>query len=184
MAYAYIGINVKAPSSPEVARLLSQRPGVAYTAAVWGQWDVVALVGFAVERDLLRTLSAIQATNNVVSTETLLVRSDQYFDRELAEAVAGGKLLAFIFLKMDSQKTRSAYERIEALAATGLASIYNVAGVFGSYDIAATLLYSNEAELKTLVMETIQEQTDGVDDTLTLLAVLGEVYKVGNAFPA
>ena len=179
---AYILLEVIPGTSDQVVTKLSGlgTDSVPYAAAVWGPWDVVARVTKDSFDDLLNFIDQIRNTiSSVRRTETWCIRNDQpHFET----SISIGRL-AFIMLTIDSsqQSPATILSNIRSTAEDDKIKINHVAGVLGPYDIAATVRYDDEDELKHIVMEYFQKNR-AVKHTLTMPSITGMVHPPPNNY--
>lgn len=176
--HAYILLEVEPPNSPQVARELSKRPDVDYAATVWGQWDIVMRVHTPDAESLIELISGIHTEYpKVRRTETMLVRPDQI--RDATDTFAAGNW-AFLFLQVEGRRTSQVLDALMRLSDSDeeIASIRQAAGVLGMYDIAVTVRYVNDTQLRQLVMGRIQSQS-GIAQTRTVTSIGGLVFSNG-----
>jgi class 3 adenylate cyclase len=172
---AYILLEVEPGASDAVAsQLVRLDRAVAYAAAVWGPWDVIARVTMNRYEDLLLFIDRLRTElSKVRRTETWCVRNDQPHYETSKQA----DRLAFVMLRIDpSQATPQVVlsDLCRSAEQEGI-QVRHVAGVLGPYDVAATVYYDNDSALRSLVMGSFQEKR-AVKDTLTIPSIEGMVY--------
>ncbi len=171
---AYVLFEVEPEFSDAIARELSERDGVQFAAAVWGQWDVIARVKMGTARALVRFLNEVQSNDRILRTETQIVRNDQpqiYADLR-------DEHYAFLLLKLPAKRTQRVLEQMSALKQNGdTAKIQHAAGILGRYDIALTVRYARDEELAKLVMQYAQRTLQA--ETTTMPAIRGMTYVGG-----
>ena len=160
---ALIMLDVMAPESPRVARVLSNESGVQYAAAVWGPWDVASFIQVRDISSLIDLLDKIRddsAYVDVTRTETWLIRPDQFDDDgEIPSGHDTGVAFVFFSTPRDVKETAKARTNRVLKALQNLkkspsngSRILHAVGVLGPYDIATMVEYDNDVSLRQFVM--------------------------------
>lgn len=179
---AYIFMKVRPKHSEDIGKALSSMRGVRFASAIWGQWDVIVHVQAGTARDLIIFLNDIQKLEHVLSTETHIVRGDQSKSYKIKDE---GNY-AFLLLTLRANKTTKVLEQLEGIDQSrgvgqnnGVARIQHAAGILGQYDIALTVRYAYEDELRKLVMQYAQKTLAA--ETTTMPSIHGMTYIDGKA---
>jgi uncharacterized protein with GYD domain len=173
---AYVLFEVEPEFSDAIARELSEREGVRFAAAVWGQWDVIARVQVGTARALVRFLNQVQADDRILRTETQIVRNDQ----PQVHATPREDHFAFLLLKLPAKRTQHVLDQLRNLeSGSDIAKVQHASGILGRYDIALTVRYSRDEELTKLVMQYAQRTLQA--ETTTMPAIRGMTYVDGKA---
>jgi len=174
---AYTLFEVEPEFSDAIARELSEKEGVRFAAAVWGQWDIMARVQLGTSRSLVRFLSDIQAHSQILRTETHIVRNDQ----PQIHSSSREDHFAFLLLKLQARRTGQVLAQLRSLKPeTDIAHVQHAAGILGAYDIALTVRYGRDEELAKLVMQYAQRTLRA--ETVTMPAIRGMTYIDGKPF--
>ncbi|MEI9926414.1 MAG: Lrp/AsnC ligand binding domain-containing protein [Sphingomonas sp.] len=174
---AYILFEVEPEYSDSISRELSEKEGVQFAAAVWGQWDVIARVQLGTARSLVRFLSEIQTHSQILRTETHIVRNDQ----PQIHSSSREDRFAFLLLKLQARRTGQVLAQLRSLKPeSDIAHVQHAAGILGAYDIALTVRYARDEELAKLVMQYAQRILQA--ETMTMPAIRGMTYVNGKSF--
>lgn len=181
---AYVLLEIEPPFSPDISRsIIEKHRGVLYAAAVWGSWDAILHVQKPSLNEVTQMVTEIQTMPHVFRTQTYIVKVDQGTTTVPIQAASSSKW-AFVFLKVRASRVRDVLQTLRQEQAnfgsgSDRAQIQYIGEIYGPYDIAVTVRYSNDSQLNALVMHEIQRLERGVAETSTIPAVDGLVFTSG-----
>jgi uncharacterized protein with GYD domain/DNA-binding Lrp family transcriptional regulator len=174
---AYILLKVDPQWSRNIAEKWSLEDSrVTFAAAVWGEWDVIMLVQTESYDDLLRFVDHLREheAENLKSTETLLIRSDQRatdpIRRRLTESLKFTNSRNGAFLMLRAQTVTAALSILDNMTIEG-GKILHYVGILGRYDVVVLVEYADDEILSDLVMSEFQGRHKY--ETFTMPAIAG-----------
>ena len=171
---AYLMLKVEPPHSPMVAeKILELNARAAYSAAVWGRWDVVAKVEADSADEFLRLVGRLYDETSVVSVDIYFAKMDQCFSNR---SEARGDRFAFVLLTIEPQQIGAFVEHFESKSAE-YPIIFEGCEVRGAHNVILTLSFGSDQELANFVMRDIQSAEQEVQESLTVLAIEGMFWR-------